>query len=62
MLQKYELFYQQLKYIILNSTLDIGMIYFILKNLFFEIESLYYQQLQKETEQSLEKIQKDEIS
>ena len=62
MLQKYELFYQQLKYIILNSTLDIGMIYFILKNLFLEIESLYYQQLQKETEQSLEKIQKDEIS
>ena len=62
MLQKYELFYQQLKYIILNSTLDIGMIYFILKNLFLEIESLYYQQLQKETEQSLEKTQEDEIS
>ena len=35
--------------LISNSELDIGTIYFILKNTFREIETLYYTQLNKES-------------
>ena len=51
MIKNYELIYQQIKNIITNSDLDIGAIYFILKNIFIETEALYYQQLKVELQQ-----------
>ena len=41
--------------LISNSELDIGTVYFILKNTFREIESLYYEQLNKELMNETEK-------
>ena len=45
MIKNYEKFYQNVKNLIINSELDIGAVYFILKNIFIEIEAMYYQQI-----------------
>lgn len=42
-------FNKNLHELISNSELDIGTIYFIFKNTFREIETLYYAQLNKES-------------
>lgn len=49
MITKYEFFRQNLKHLIQNSDLDIGIAYFILKDTFKEIEDLYYAALNNET-------------
>lgn len=59
MIKNYEILYQQIKNIIINSELDIGAVYFILKNIFIEIETMYYQQIKIETQQQ-EKEQGEE--
>ena len=46
--KKYQVFRETLKQVIQNSGLDIGVAYFILKDVFSEIETLYYAQLNKE--------------
>lgn len=51
MIKNYEMLYQQIKNMIINSELDIGAIYFILKNIFIEIEAMYYQQVKIEIQQ-----------
>lgn len=48
MIKKYQVFKETIKTIIQESGLDIGVIYFILKDIFTEIEILYYSQLNKE--------------
>ena len=48
MIKDYQLFKEKLTYDIQHSNLDIGAIYFILKNTFIEIEALYYAQINKE--------------
>lgn len=51
MIKNYEILYQQIKNMIINSELDIGAVYFILKNIFIEIEAMYYQQVKIEIQQ-----------
>ena len=46
---KYEKFRQTILQIIQESGLDVGVVFFILKDITKEIESLYIQQLQKES-------------
>lgn len=48
MIKKYQIFKETLKKVIQDSELDIGVIYFILKDLFIELESVYYAQINKE--------------
>lgn len=48
MIKDYQLFKEKITYDIQHSNLDIGAIYFILKNTLIEIEALYYAQINKE--------------
>lgn len=45
---KYEKFRQAVRQIIQQSGLDVGIVYFILKDIVRELEPLYLQQIQKE--------------
>lgn len=54
--KKYQIFRETLKQVIQNSGLDIGVAYFILKDVFSEIETLYYAQLNKECLEEAKKI------
>lgn len=54
--KKYQVFRETLKQVIQNSGLDIGVAYFILKDVFSEIETLYYAQLNKECLEEAKKI------
>lgn len=40
---KYDIFYKTLMNVIQNSGLDVGAVYFILKDILHEVESLYSQ-------------------
>lgn len=54
MTKDYQLFKEKINYNIQHSNLDIGAVYFILKNTLIEIEALYYAQINKEmSEESL---------
>lgn len=62
---KYEKFKQTIQQIIQQSGLDVGIVYYILKDLTNEVHVLYLQQVQKEyiEEQNKEKeSEKDEDS
>lgn len=59
MIRNYQLFKEKINYVIQNSSLDIGIVYFILKDIFFEIEKLYYAQLNKECLEEAQKIEKE---
>lgn len=48
MISDYEGFKARLNYSIQNSNLDVGAIYYILKDTINEVEKLYYAQLNKE--------------
>lgn len=48
MIAKYQLLKDGINHLIQKSELDIGAIYFILKDIFNEIEFLYYGQINKE--------------
>jgi hypothetical protein len=52
MIKNYEVLRETLKKSILNSNLDIGIVYFILKDVFRDVESLYFTQVNKELEES----------
>lgn len=54
--KKYQIFRESLTQVIQNSGLDIGIAYFILKDVFSEIETLYYTQLNKECLEEAKKI------
>jgi len=67
MITKYEFFKQNLKHLIQYSELDIGIVYFILKDTFRDIENLYYSMIndeklhQKENDDNLNGIDKTGI-
>ena len=48
MISNYQNFYQTIKDDILNSKLNIGEIYFILKDIMHDIENLYYAKINEE--------------
>ena len=48
MIKKYQVLKEQINYLIQNSGLDIGAVYFIIKDIFREVEILYYTQINKE--------------
>lgn len=56
MIKNYQIFKESINKIIQNSGLDIGAVYFILKDTFREIETLYYARLNKELMEETEEI------
>ena len=48
MISKYEIFRQSIKNYIQNSEFDIGVVYYVFKDLFRDIENTYYATLNKE--------------
>lgn len=48
MIKKYQIFKETLKNVIQESGLDVGAVYFILKDVFRELETTYYTQINKE--------------
>lgn len=48
MVKNYQILKEQINYAIQNSGLDIGAAYFILKDIFTDIEKMYYGQVNKE--------------
>ena len=57
---KYERFRQTIREVIQNSELDVGAVFFILKDVLGEVESLYRQQIQKELTQEETEEKNDE--
>ena len=55
MIKDYQFFKETLNQAIKNSNLDIGAVYFILKNTMIEIEALYYNQINKELMEEAER-------
>lgn len=48
MVKNYQIFKENLNILIQNSGLDIGAVYYILKDTFKEVETLYYSQINSE--------------
>lgn len=48
MIKKYQILKETINKVIVDSSLDIGAIYFILKDIFTEIENLYYARINQE--------------
>ena len=48
MIRNYQILKETINHSIQNSGLDIGAVYFILKDIFNEIEKMYYAQINKE--------------
>ena len=59
MIKKYQIFKESINHVIQNSGLDIGAVYFILKDIFWEIEKLYYAQLNRECLEEAEKTESE---
>lgn len=59
MIKKYQIFKEKINYIIQNSNLDIGAVYFILKDIFGEVEKTYYAQLNEECLKEAQKIEEE---
>lgn len=59
MIKKYQIFKESINHVIRNSGLDIGAVYFILKDIFGEIEQLYYAQLNRECLEEAQKIENE---
>ncbi len=51
---------EKISEIIMNSRLPVDAIYFVIKDIFKEVEQLYYLELQKETEKAQQKENKKE--
>ena len=65
MIKNYQILKESINSIIQKSGLDIGAVYFIFKDIFRDIETLYYTQINQELMQELEKeneIIKEETS
>lgn len=61
MVKNYQILKEQINYAISNSGLDIGAAYFILKDILFNLEKMYYAQVNKEfLEESKNKTESDE--
>lgn len=60
MVKDYQQFKENIIYVIQNSNLNIGAIYFIFKDLFLEIERLYYNQINQELAQEQKENEKQE--
>lgn len=60
MVKQYQILKETMRNVIQNSGLDIGMAYFILKDIFSEVESTYYAQLNRECLEEAEKINNEE--
>lgn len=58
MIKKYQIFKEQINNLIQNSNLDLGAVYFIMKDVMNNIEHLYYAQINKEL---LEESKKETI-
>ena len=56
MIKNYQIFKESINKIIQNSGLDIGVVYFILKDIFREIETMYYSYLNRELMDETEEI------
>lgn len=48
MIKNYQIFKETINQIIQNSGLDIGAVYFILKDVFSDIEKMYFAQINSE--------------
>lgn len=59
MIKKYQIFKETVNNAIKDSNLDIGAVYFILKDIFSDIEKIYYAQINKELLEEAEKINND---
>ena len=55
MIKNYQILKESINGIIQKSGLDIGAVYFIFKDIFRDIENLYYTQINQELMQELEK-------
>ena len=55
MIKNYQILKESINSIIQKSGLDIGAVYFIFKDIFRDIENLYYTQINQELMQELEK-------
>lgn len=55
MVKNYQILKEQINYAISNSGLDIGAAYFILKDIFSDIERMYFGQINKEFLEESEK-------
>lgn len=60
MIRNYQIFKEKINYVIQNSNLNIGAVYFILKDIFNEVEKTYYSQLNKECLSDAEKINQND--
>ena len=61
MVKNYQILKEQINYAISNSGLDIGAAYFILKDIFSDIERMYFVQINKDfLEESKNKTESDE--
>ena len=61
MIKNYQILKESINNIIQKSNLDIGAVYFIFKDLFREIEMLYYGQINRELAEESEQNQSDDI-
>lgn len=59
MISKYQFFKETIKNTIQNSGLDIGIIYYILKDIFREIEALYFTQINREIAEESNNIKEE---
>lgn len=62
MIKHYQIFKETINNVIQNSNLDIGAAYFILKDIFSEIEKAYYAQLNTEFIEEAKKTETDSNS
>ena len=59
MIKNYQILKESINAVIQKSELDIGAVYFILKDIFKEVEILYYSQINRELAEESEKMQSD---
>lgn len=48
MIKNYQIFKENINAVIQNSGLDIGVVYFIMKDVYSDLEKMYYAQINKE--------------
>lgn len=60
MIKRYQILKESILRLIQNSGLDIGAAYFIIKDIFCDVEKAYYAQLNKECLEEAEKINNED--
>ena len=61
MIKNYEILKERINKAISESQLDIGAVYFILKNIMINIEQLYYSQINKELQGEMDHFEEVEL-